>query len=106
MFVTVTITAMFNDRVRELRHRVDELVSSSGILEHAKAQRDGRKGDGVTVRYRITEEQRWHLLRVAYFPPEVDVVAGPMTCSPTREGLSVRFGPVRVGPPDAQLHEG
>jgi regulation of enolase protein 1 (concanavalin A-like superfamily) len=42
---------------------------------------------------------------VAYFPPEAGVVGGPMCCSPTREGLSVRFGPVRVGPPDAQLHE-
>lgn len=73
---------------------------------HALTFRASRKGDAVTVRYSIGEEQHRHLLRVAYFPPDVDVVAGPMTCSPTREGLSVRFGPVRVGSPDAHLHEG
>jgi regulation of enolase protein 1 (concanavalin A-like superfamily) len=68
--------------------------------------RASRKGDAVTVRYRVAEEQRWRLLRVAYFPPDIEVVAGPMACSPSREGLSVRFRPVLVGPPDAQLHEG
>jgi uncharacterized protein len=73
---------------------------------HALTFRASRKGDAVTVRYRIGEEQHWHLLRVAYLPPQVELVAGPMCCSPTREGLSVRFEPVRVGPPDAQLHEG
>lgn len=73
---------------------------------HALTFRASRKGDAVTVRYRIAEEQRWRMLRVAWFPPDVDVVAGPMACSPTREGLSVRFAPVRVGPPDAHLHEG
>lgn len=75
-------------------------------IGHALTFRASRKGDAVTVRYRIAEEQRWRLLRVAYFPPDVDVVAGPMTCSPTRDGLSVRFGPVLVGSPDAHLHEG
>ena len=73
---------------------------------HALTFRASRRGDAVTVRYRIAEEQRWRLLRVAYFPQGVEVMAGPMTCSPTREGLSVRFGPVRVGPPDEHLHEG
>ncbi|MEX1294919.1 MAG: DUF1349 domain-containing protein [Candidatus Limnocylindrales bacterium] len=73
---------------------------------HALTFRASRKGDAVTVRYRVAEERRWRLLRVAYFPPNVEVVAGPMTCSPTREGLSVRFGPVLLGPPDAHLHEG
>jgi regulation of enolase protein 1 (concanavalin A-like superfamily) len=73
---------------------------------HGLTFRASRKGDAVTVRYRISEEPRWHLLRVAYLPPEAELVAGPMCCSPTREGLSVRFEPVRVGPPDAALHEG
>ncbi len=84
--------------------------SVSPLPEHAIGHeltfRASRKGDAVTVRYRIREEPRWHLLRVAWFPPEVELTAGPMCCSPTREGLSVRFEPVRVGPPDAQLHEG
>jgi uncharacterized protein len=67
--------------------------------------RASRVGDGVTVRYRIGDERGWRLLRVAYLPPEADLEAGPMCCSPTRAGLSVRFEPVRVGPPDAALHE-
>lgn len=71
---------------------------------HALTFRASRKGDGVTVRYRVHEEPQWHLLRVAYVPPQAELLAGPMCCSPTREGFSVRFGPVRVGPPDATLH--
>jgi regulation of enolase protein 1 (concanavalin A-like superfamily) len=67
--------------------------------------RASRKGDGVTVRYRVGDEPDWRLLRVAYLPPDAELLAGPMCCSPSREGLSVRFEPVRVGPPDAQLHE-
>jgi hypothetical protein len=73
---------------------------------HALTFRASRKGDAVTVRYRIREEPHWHLLRVAWFPPEAELIAGPMCCSPTREGLSVRFAQVQVGPPDALLHEG
>ena len=68
--------------------------------------RASRAGDAVTVRYRVGDGGDWRLLRVAYFPPGADVLAGPMCCSPTRAGLSVRFEPVRVGPPDARLHEG
>jgi hypothetical protein len=64
-----------------------------------------RRGDAVTIRYRVGDEADWRFLRLAYFPPEAEVSAGPMCCSPTRAGLSVRFGPVRVGPPDASLHE-
>ncbi len=67
--------------------------------------RASRTGDGVTVRYRVGDEEAWRLLRVAYLPPEAELLAGPMCCSPTRAGLSVRFDPVRVGPPDAALHE-
>jgi len=74
-------------------------------MGHALTFRASRKGDGVTIRYRIGEEPGWRLLRVAYLPPEAELLAGPMCCSPSREGLSVRFEPVRVGPPDAQLHE-
>ena len=72
---------------------------------HALTFRASRKGDGVTVRYRVHEEPHWHLLRVAFVPPQLELMAGPMCCSPTREGLSVRFEPVCVGPPDASLHE-
>jgi regulation of enolase protein 1 (concanavalin A-like superfamily) len=66
--------------------------------------RASRKGDAVTVRYRPGEDPDRHLLRVAHLRAEVGLRAGPMCCSPTRAGLSVRFEPVRVGPPDAHLH--
>lgn len=66
--------------------------------------RASRQGDAVTVRARLGEAGEWQLMRVAAFPPEVEVFAGAMCCSPTRAGLRVRFDPVRVGPPDEQLH--
>jgi len=77
----------------------------TGAGERALTFRASRSGDGVTIRYRIGEEPRWRLLRVTYLPPEAELLAGPMCCSPTRAGLNVRFEPVRVGPPDATLHE-
>ena len=67
--------------------------------------RASRQGDAVTIRYRVGGEDGWRFLRLAYFPADLTVSAGPMCCSPTREGLSVRFESVRVGPPDASLHE-
>lgn len=67
--------------------------------------RASRSGDAVTIRYRIGDETEWRFLRLAFFPPQLAISAGPMCCSPSREGLSVRFGPVRVGPPEASLHE-
>ena len=83
--------------------------SVSRLADGAGAQpltfRASRSGDAVTIRYRIGDEPGWRFLRVAYFPPDAVVRAGPMACSPTREGLSVRFSPVRVGSPDAKLHE-
>lgn len=66
--------------------------------------RASRTGDGVTIRYRIGAEEPFRLLRVAHMPPEAELLAGPMCCSPSRGGLVVRFEPVQVGPPDAQLH--
>jgi regulation of enolase protein 1 (concanavalin A-like superfamily) len=68
--------------------------------------RASRVGDAVTVRYRIDEEPAWELLRVAYLPADAEVIAGPMCCSPSRAGLSVRFDSARSGPPDAELHAG
>ena len=83
--------------------------SVSPLPDSARGQaltfRASRSGDAVTIRYRVGDEDAWRFLRLAFFPPEAEVSAGPMCCSPTREGLSVRFEPVRVGPPDASLHE-
>ena len=67
--------------------------------------RASRAGDAVTVRYRVADERAWRQFRLSYLPSDVELVAGPMCCSPTRAGLSVRFAPVRVGAPDASLHE-
>ena len=67
--------------------------------------RASRRGDGVTVRYRIGADADWTLLRVAPMSPEARLLAGPMCCSPTRAGLSVRFDSVRMGPPDDRLHD-
>lgn len=66
--------------------------------------RASRVGDAVTVRLRLEDDPSWQLLRVAAFPVEAQVRAGPMCCSPSREGLRVSFASVRLTPPDAALH--
>jgi len=65
--------------------------------------RASRRGDGVTFHYGIGDEAPTRLMRLAYLPPDLEVIAGAMTCTPTREGMVVRFDPVRIGPPDAPL---
>jgi regulation of enolase protein 1 (concanavalin A-like superfamily) len=96
LFASVVVTVGFSDwsvaPVREVG--ADEPVTV----------RASREGDAVTVRSRLGETGEWQLMRVAYFPPDEQVVAGPMCCSPTRSGLLVRFAPVRVSPPDETLH--
>lgn len=62
--------------------------------------RVSRRGDAVTFRYGIGGEAPERLLRLAWWPPELDTVAGPMTCSPSRAGLVTTFDPVRTGPAD------
>jgi len=66
--------------------------------------RASRSGDAVTIRYGLGGAQARQLLRVAYLPPEVPLRAGLLCCSPTSEGLVVRFEPIVVGPCDARLH--
>lgn len=63
-----------------------------------------RVGDAVAVRYGTGGDGAPHLLRLAYLPPDADLVVGPFCCSPTRAGLTVRFGPMRIDPaPDDPL---
>lgn len=63
-----------------------------------------RVGDAVAVRYGVGDQGAPHLLRLAYLPPDADLLAGPFCCSPTRAGLTVRFSPVRIEPaPDDPL---
>jgi regulation of enolase protein 1 (concanavalin A-like superfamily) len=66
--------------------------------------RASRAGDAVTVRARVDAEP-WRTVRLAPFPVGVPVQAGPMCCSPTGPGATVRFTRLRIGPPDAALHD-
>jgi regulation of enolase protein 1 (concanavalin A-like superfamily) len=50
-----------------------------------------RTGDAVTVTYGEA------MLRLAYFPPGVPVLAGAMCASPTGRGFTVRFSRVELG---------
>ena len=65
--------------------------------------RASRAGDAVTVRARVDDEP-FQLVRVAPFPAEAPVQAGPYCCAPTRAGLVVRFRRWATGPADAALH--
>lgn len=65
--------------------------------------RASRSGDAVTIRARAGEES-WRLIRLAPFPAGVPASAGPYCAAPEREGLTVRFTRVSVGPPDEALH--
>ena len=62
-----------------------------------------RAGDAVTVRAR-RGAQPWQLVRLAPLDPSAVASAGPFCCSPTREGLRVRFTGFRQGPADSALH--
>ena len=65
--------------------------------------RASRDGDAVTVRARVDDEP-FRLVRVAPFPTDAAVLAGPYCCAPTRAGLVVRFRRWATGPADAALH--
>ena len=65
--------------------------------------RASRSGDAVTIRAGIAGEPL-RLVRVAPFPADAAVEAGPYCCAPTRAGLVVRFTRWATGPADAALH--
>lgn len=57
------------------------------VTRHAEALRvqvQGREGD-------------WRLVRLCFLPMPDVVEAGPMACSPTSEGLDVRFSRIAIG---------
>jgi len=56
-----------------------------------------RAGDAVWVQYRTTGD--WAMARLAHLPVDLPAMVGPMCCSPSREGLEVRFRDFRLGPP-------
>ena len=65
--------------------------------------RASRSGDALTVRARVDEEP-WRLVRLAPIDPTLSWSAGPMTCGPSRAGLTVRFTSWTTGPADTTLH--
>lgn len=56
-----------------------------------------RVRDAVWIQFR--QSRSWEMFRLAYFPPDIAVRAGPMACSPSRSGLTVRFRDFRLGSP-------
>lgn len=65
--------------------------------------RASRSGDAVTIRAGLVGEPL-RLVRLAPFPADAEVLAGPYCCAPTRAGLVVRFTSWSTGPADASLH--
>ncbi|MFB9235392.1 DUF1349 domain-containing protein [Plantactinospora siamensis] len=65
--------------------------------------RVSRRDDALTVRARADEEP-WRLVRLAPLAPDVEALAGPYCCGPTRADLTVRFLGWTAGPADAALH--
>lgn len=67
--------------------------------------RASRTGDALTVRARVDGED-WRLVRVAPLAERGDWRAGPYCCSPSRDGLVVRFRGAVLTVADASLHAG
>jgi uncharacterized protein len=57
-----------------------------------------RVGDAVTIRYGIDGAEPTNLLRLAYFPPTVPVLAGVMCAAPEGSGFRVVFEQARFEP--------
>lgn len=65
--------------------------------------RASRAGDALTVRARV-EDEPWRLVRVAPIPARAPLYVGPYCCSPTRDGLVVRFLGAVLTEADPSLH--
>ena len=61
-----------------------------------------RVGDAVWMHYQASGSGNWNMFRLAYFPPNLAVRAGPMACSPSRSGLTVKFWDFRLGAPESR----
>jgi regulation of enolase protein 1 (concanavalin A-like superfamily) len=55
-----------------------------------------RKGDAVWVRYGIDDDAPTHVLRKAYFPPQLETKVGIMAASPEGEGFVTQFHEVQL----------
>jgi len=65
--------------------------------------RASRAGDAVTLRARA-EGEPFRLVRLAPWPADAEVEAGPYCRAPTRDGLTVRFHAWRLTAADGALH--
>lgn len=57
-----------------------------------------REGDSVTITYGVNGSPPATMLRLAYFPPELSVLAGVMCASPTGKGFATRFENITIKP--------
>lgn len=57
-----------------------------------------REGDAVTITYGLNGAPPAEMLRLAYFPPELSVLAGVMCASPTGKGFTTRFENITIQP--------
>jgi len=55
-----------------------------------------RTGDTMTVKYSLDGADPVRMARLAYFPPEPEVLAGVMAASPQGPGFTVRFDRISV----------
>ncbi len=55
-----------------------------------------RTGDTVTISYGLNGAPPATMLRLAYFPPELPVLAGVMCASPTGKGFTTRFENITI----------
>lgn len=55
-----------------------------------------RTGDTVTISYGLNGAPPATMLRLAYFPPELSVLAGVMCASPTGKGFATRFEDIGI----------
>lgn len=55
-----------------------------------------RTGDTVTISYGLNGAPPATMLRLAYFPPKLSVLAGVMCASPTGKGFTTRFENIAI----------
>ncbi len=55
-----------------------------------------RTGDTVTISYGLNGASPATMLRLAYFPPELSVLAGVMCASPTGKGFTTTFEEIDI----------
>lgn len=66
--------------------------------------RISRSGNAVTIRAKRQNDDTWRLVRVAPLDENSEPLVGPFACSPTREGLQIKFTRFAKGPADTSLH--